>query len=170
MRIEYNGWVIQLKETQTDQEISVIEKNIFKRSRYPPLIILLHTPQIHKCGGGISANDFDGYVLGPDYFERLHPESKKVPDEQERSDVIYAVLKASKGLGTDSLNVWSFIMGYTGPKWEGGDCMNILGFNFQVQLLRWYVWRRILHTGFESQVSALDDDWAAPSPARSLPW
>ena len=81
-----------------------------------------------------------------------------MPDEQERSDVIYAVLKASKGLGTDSLNVWSFIMGDTDPNWEGGDCMNILGFNSQVQLSKEYVWRRILHTGFESQVSSLDDD------------
>ena len=33
-----------------------------------------------------------------------------------------------------------------------------LGFNFQVQLSRGYVWRRILHTGFGSQVSSVVGD------------
>ena len=125
MRIEYSAWIIKPKETQTDQRMSVIEKNYLQTWSIPISYYRSTYPLNLQMWGEIGAKDFDGYVLGPDYFERSHPESKKAPDEQERSDVIYAVLEASKELGIDSLNIWSFLLCDTAPNWEAGNGMNI---------------------------------------------
>jgi len=125
MRIEYSAWVTTPKETQRDQRSCMIAKKYIQTWSLPISYYSSTYPLNLQMWGEIGAKDFDGYVLGPEYFERAHPETTKIPDEQERSDVIYAILEASRELTIESINLWSFITCDMYRNWEGGNGMNI---------------------------------------------
>jgi len=122
MRIEYSTWDIKM-ETQTDQRATVIER-MFKQFWSRPISYYsLKYPINPQMWGEIGARDADGYVAGPDYYYSIPPNERK-SDEQERSDFMYAMLKDSKELGIDKINIWSFLLGDNALNWKSGNGLN----------------------------------------------
>ncbi len=106
MRIEYSCWTPPI-ENQRDQRVSVMASNFisfwspaveYYRSTYPD------DPQMFGEIGGYNA---DGVGLGPSYWEIPN----KRFDHQEVADIWYAYLKGSRGLGINSINVWTIGLG-----------------------------------------------------------
>jgi len=123
MRIEYSTWGFPM-DVQSDQRASVIES---KWEQFWPLVIM-YNRQAHPTNiqmwGEVGARDADGYVLGPAYYSIIN----KVSDEQERADVIYGMLKASKELEITRMNIFGFLLADNAPNWENGVGMNV-GYN-----------------------------------------
>jgi len=118
MKMEYSVWNFVM-ETQSDQRVAVIER-MFKQLWSLPLYYY-HSkwPNNPQMFGEIGARNADGYVLGPDYFYAI-PQSQRELDEQERADVIYSILKASKDLGIDTVGLWTIPLGdlWAGNTWD----------------------------------------------------
>jgi len=109
MRIEYSGWTPDV-ETQKDQRASVMARNYVKfwsravdyySSKYPANLQMF---------GEMGAFDADGQSLGADKYYAI-PANKRVYDEQEMADFFYAMLKGSKELQINRLDVWSIPLG-----------------------------------------------------------
>ena len=119
MRIEYSVWTPDL-ETQNDQRASVMTQNFVKflspavdyySSEYPANVQMF---------GEIGAFNADGQSLGADKYYAI-PANKRVYDEQEMADFFYAMLRGSKELRINRLNVWAIPLGDLWPNDVAGN-------------------------------------------------
>ena len=104
MRIEYSGWSASA-ETQKDQRVSVMTPNFVKFWKPAVNYYSSTYPQNPQMFGEFGAYNADGQSLGFKYYDI--PVSRRVMDEQERSDYILAALKGAKDLDVImALNLW----------------------------------------------------------------
>jgi len=104
MRIEYSGWSAPA-ETQKDQRVSVMTPNIVEFWKPAVNYYSSTYPQNPQMFGEFGAYNADGQSLGFKYYDI--PVSRRVMDEQERSDYILAALRGAKDLDViRAINVW----------------------------------------------------------------
>jgi len=107
---EWSFWGIPL-ESQTDQRVSVLERNLvnFWKPAFDCISSIYRT--ISENWGETGANTFDGYTLGEKYYSSLS-ESRQRYDEQERADFFCALMKASSELEINTVNVWKLSLAH----------------------------------------------------------